>query len=1137
MVRVTGIQKMRWLGLALPVVLAACSSGTDNARASASTSRGPLFTRLPSSETGVRFENRLTETAEFNVFTFRNFYNGGGVAIGDLSGDGLPEIMLTSSQHGARLYLNQGHFRFRDITEAANVGAKAGVSSWTTGVTFADVNGDGRLDIYICHSGNTPGITRANQLLINQGTDSSGVPTFVDMAAQYGVQDGGYSTQAAFFDYDGDGRLDLYVVNNSPRPVSSFGLRNDRSTRDPLGGHRLYHNVGNRFVDVSVRAGIFGNEAAFGLGVVVSDLNNDGRPDIYVSNDFFEQDFLYINRGDGTFAESVARATAYTSYYSMGLDIADVNNDGWPDIYTTDMLPEGENRLKSTSSFDTWDVYQARLRNGYHFQFMRNMLQLNNGDGTFSDIGQLAGVARTDWSWTALISDLDLDGNKDLFVTNGILRDVTSQDYIAFLGNAETRRAATVGNRVDFMQLVGAMSSTKLTNYAFRNGGDLRFTNETAAWGLATPGFSNGAAYGDLDGDGAVDLVVNNVNDEAFVYRNNARSVTPANRYLQVTLAGAKGNRFAIGAKVMVATGARRQWQELEPTRGFESSVDYVLTFGLGAADTVDSVRVTWPDGRWSSRGPIPANQRVALSQGDASMPPPREATTAASRPLAEVTERRGLEFRHHENAFVDFDRERLMPKLVSTEGPTLAVADVNGDSLDDVFIGGAKDQPGRLMLQHADGSFTPSSEGVLAADAGSEDVGAIFFDANGDGRPDLYVVSGGNEFAATSTALQDRLYLNDGGGRFHKAVDALPAETSSGSRVVAADYDGDGDLDLFVGGRVVPWRYGWDPASLLLRNDGAGHFTNVVSTAAPELEHVGMVTDAVWQDLDRDGRPELIVVGEWMPITVFHNEGGGRLAKRAVRGLEQSGGWWNRIIAADFTGDGRVDFAVGNLGLNSRLHASASEPTTMYVKDFAGTGFVVQVLACYNDGRNYPVAMRDDLVKSLPYLADRFPHYRDYALQTIDDIFAPRDLQGAVVKEATTFASVLLRANADGSFTMVPLPTLAQIAPIYGLLARDADGDGKLDLLVAGNFDGIRTEIGRLAASHGLLLKGDGAGGFTPVLARESGFFVPGQARDVASLRGAQGPLVLVARNNDTMLVFRENAGGAARATRVLAH
>ena len=1117
----------------LPVlgIVAGTVAGCSGSNLSAETAQGgdpaasanQLFTRLPASFTGVRFENRLAESQERNVFTYRNFYNGGGVAIGDLTGDGLPELVLTSNQEGAKLYLNEGSFRFRDVTDDAGLDADEG--SWTTGVSIADVNGDGLLDIYVCRAGPVAPDRRRNALWINQGVDSDGVPTFRDMARAYGVADEGFSTQAAFLDYDRDGDLDLFLINNSPRPVSSFGVRNTRHVRDLYGGAKLFRNDFIRFTDVSAGARIHSPEIAFGLGVAVGDVNRDGWPDVYVANDFFERDYLYINVGAGAFFESLDRRMPVLSYFSMGLDIGDLDNDGWPDVYTTDMLPEDEYRLKSTGMFEGWDVYQSKVRNGYHHQLMRNMLQRNNRDGTFSDVGQLAGVERTDWSWSALIADLDLDGLKDIFVTNGLAKDVTSQDYVSFLANDETMKAATNGGRarVDFEQLSEAMTTTPIPNYAFRNAGNLRFTNEAEAWGLATPSISSGAAYGDLDGDGALDLVVNNVNAEAFVYRNNARRVHPERHFLRVRLAGEGANRFGVGARVTVYAGADTLMQEQAPARGFQSSVDHVLVFGLGGHAAADSLVVEWQDGRRSVVQRVASDQSITVEQAKAG-PAPRPAPPGGPSPalLADVTGRAGLEFTHQENAFVDFDRERLIPKLVSTEGPHLSVADVNGDGLDDVYVGGAKEQAGKLLLQSRDGGFASGSGTVFARDAISEDVGALFFDADGDDDLDLYVVSGGTAYSAQAPALQDRLYLNDGRGEFRKAEGHLPHERASGSRVAAADYDGDGDLDLFVGGRVVPWSYGTDPQSMLLANDGRGRFTDVTERAAPGLAHVGMVTDAVWRDVDGERRPDLVVVGEWMPITIFGNAGRGTLERRTTPGLERSHGWWNRIVADDFDGDGRVDFVVGNLGLNGRLHASESEPATMYVKDFDRNGSVEQILALYNGGKSYPLPMRDELLRALPYLKARFLRYEDYARATVTDVFTPADLSDAVRKTAHTFATSLVRNGGDGSFTMVPLPQEAQLAPVYGILASDVDRDGATDLLLAGNFDGFEPDIGAMRTSRGLLLLGDGRGSFAPVRAEESGFVVPGQARDIRRIGTRRGDLFAVARNDDSLLVFR---------------
>ncbi|HEX5830205.1 MAG TPA: VCBS repeat-containing protein, partial [Gemmatimonadaceae bacterium] len=945
--------------------------------------------------------------------------------------------------------------------------------------------------------------------------------------AEYGLAQEGFGTQALFFDYDADGDLDAYLLNHATHTERAIGAWPTGADGPSAARDRLLRNEGNRFVDVSERAGLVGGLDGFGLGVVASDLNGDGCPDLYVANDFQENDLLYQNDCDGTFTERITRATGHTSRFSMGVDAADVNDDGRPDVFVGDMLPEREEVLKTSASSESFNLFNLRLRAGYHPQYARNTLQLNLGDGRFSEIGYLAGVHATDWTWAPLFADLDNDGRKDLFVANGIYRRPNDLDYINFVGNEAAQTALARGDARANAEIVRRMPQVPLPNHAFRNNGDLTFTDMAAAWGLAHPGFSTGAVYVDLNGSGALDLVVSDVNGPVAIYRNRARERT-GNGYLTVRLRGDGANTAGIGARVMATHGGATQLLEQMPTRGFQSSVDHRLHFGLGGATRVDSLVVVWPDRRYQVLTDVAANQTITLSQADAAGRWAPAATTAPARALfTDVTEDVRLAFTHVENAHLDTDREPLMPHLLSAEGPALAVADVDGDGLDDLFVGGAKWQPSRLFVQRRDGTFAARDEAVFAADSVDEDVDAAFFDADGDGDQDLYVVTAGNEFYGEASQLRDRLYVNDGRGHFRHAADALPRITENGGCVVPGDFDRDGDVDLFVGSRVVSWKYGLAPTSHLLRNDGRGRFTDVTGELAPELVKAGMVASAAWVDRDDDGHLDLVVAGEWMPVRVFAQERGRFVDRTVEAGLAGTEGWWNSVTAADLNGDGRQDLVLGNLGLNSYVKASAEAPARLWVHDFGGTGALKQVLEFHKRGASYPLAGRDDLVKLIPPLRSRYTSFAAFGASTVEDIFPAAELRQATVLTARQFASAVAIAGTDGTFALRPLPTEAQFAPIYASLASDVDGDGTTDLLLGGNQYGVPPMIGRYDASRGLLLRGLGDGRFAPVDMRTSGVAIEGQVRALTYVRHARGGrLIAVARNGDQLRFLRETRG-----------
>ena len=1074
-----------------------------------------MFELLSPEATGVAFVNELPERTELNILNHLSYYNGGGVAAGDIDNDGLADLYFTSNLGPDRLYLNKGNYRFEDITNQAGVGGSEG---WTSGVAMADVNGDGLLDLYVSGVRYLT-MSGRNILYINNGDR-----TFTDRTKEYGLEHEGYSTQAAFFDSDADGDLDMYLLNYSTHLDRGVSTKPQRAPRHPRAGDKLFRNDGGRFVDVSEMAGIYGGVEGYGLGVVASDLNLDGCVDLFVANDFQENDFFYVNNCDGTFTESIATAMGHTSRFSMGVDAADYNNDARPDLVVLDMLPAREDILKSSANAEDFNLYDLKVKAGYHPQFARNTLQLNRGGGRFSEIGYLAGIYATDWSWSPLFADLDNDGDKDLFVTNGIYRRPNDLDYLDHVSDIHIQKtlAMSLPDRLseENLILLQHMPSVPLANFAFRNNGDLTFANAAEAWGLAQPGFSSGAVYVDLNNTGSLDLVVSNVNGPAQIYRNRARD--NGHHYLTIRLQGDGRNTAGIGAKVMITHGGRRQLLEQMLTRGFQSSVDPRLHFGLGASTTVDSLVVVWPDRRVQVLTNVAADRAVTLSQSDATgryeYPPAPQETL-----FADITSQASIDFVHRENTFFDYSREPFIPHKLSTEGPALAAGDVNGDGLDDIYVGGAKWQPGRLLIQQRDGRFRPSSERVFAADSLGEDVDATFFDANGDGYPDLFVVTAGNEFWGEQEALRDRLYLNDGHGNFSSASNALPPLFEHGSTVAPGDFNGDGHVDLFVGTRVVSRSYGLAPRSHLLQNDGTGRFVDVTAAKAPDLATVGMVSSATWVDYDRDSRLDLIVVGEWMPITAFRNSGDGTLERKVLRGLEDSHGWWNSVTAADLNADGNPDLVLGNLGLNSYIRASRDEPARMYVYDFFETGELKQIVTLYKNGESYPMLGRDDFVRAMPALRSRYDSYAKFGASTIDDILPGDELKRATVLEARFFASAVALNEGNGAFDLRPLPVEAQFAPVYATLVGDFDGDDRIDILLGGNFEGVTPLRGRYDASYGLLLRGDGTGRFTAVALEESGLEIEGQVRDMKWLQQAiGGRAIVVARNNDGLLMLQ---------------
>jgi len=1071
------------------------------------TSDPPLFQLLESEDTGIDFRNDLAYTEKINPYIFRNFYNGAGVALGDINNDGLIDIFLAGNQTSNRLYLNQGNLKFKDITDDAGLNS---TGYWSTGVSMADINGDGLLDIYVCKSGPPGGDRRHNELFINNGD-----LTFSEKSKEYRIAEIGLSQHAVFFDFDKDGDLDMYLLSNSSRSVGVFDLRQgQRDVRDSTGGNKLFRNDGNEFKDVSEQAGIYGSAIGYGLGVTVADLNGDNWPDLYVSNDFFERDYLYLNNQDGTFSEILPELLPEISMGSMGADIADLDNDTRPDIFVTEMLPAELARVKTKTPFEDWDKYQASVKAGYHHQFTRNTLQRNLGyrPGTstpvFAEVSRLSGVEATDWSWGALIFDADNDGLKDIFVANGIVKDLTDFDFVDFYVNNQEKVKGYREDSVLLTKMIDAFPSNPQANFLFKNMADWKFENKAESFGMDQPTFSTGSAYGDLDNDGDLDLVVNNLNEKAFIFQNKS-SETKKGSYLNLDL----GNAF--GAKVTAFSGDRQFYQEYQPVKGYMSSVDPRIHLGFGQIEQLDSLRIVWPDGSASLMTDVTSNQFLKLSPGAGI-----KTTIISSRSNSQTFHIKDsrIPFRHQESEFIDFDRDRLRFWMISNEGPQAAKADVNGDGLEDIFIPGAKGQPSSLLLQRSSGEFIPSQLEVFSRDALAEDVTAHFFDANGDGHADLLVGSGGIEFGDRSPVFSDRLYLNDGRGNFQKSAQSFTSSPTA--FILSWDLDADGDEDLVVGSRAIPFSYGIPTGLQIWENDGKGNFTEISESLNPALSQIGMLTAGALADLDGDGNPELIVAGEWMPIKVYTLKAGKLQDSSAEFGFEDTEGLWNSLLVEDVNGDGKPDIIAGNHGLNSRLHTSPTSQLQLIVNDFDQNGSLDQILAQREAQRTIPWVLKTALLRQIPSLRKQLLTYESYQNKALEELFPQAVWANSLTLRIQILETTLWINSGKAGFKPAVLPLEIQSAPVHSITAVHADG--QLPYLVfGGNLSGIKPELGSQMGSYGWVLKPLEKNQWEAMLPEQSGLFVSGEIRHMLQIKIENKSNLLVLRNNEVPLVF----------------
>ena len=1081
-----------------------------------------LFTLLPPQQTNIHFNNQLEDTKDHNIMIYSNYYGGAGVGIGDINNDGLDDIYFAGNLVGDKIYLNKGDFQFEDITASAGIVDNGG---WSSGVIMADVNKDGWVDIYVTRElyDDQPELRR-NKLYINNKNN-----TFTEKAKTYNIDNSERTRHATFLDFDKDGDLDLFLLNQPPNPGDYSSFSRDRAILlQEQFRPKLYENVGEKFVDISEKAGF--NKTGFPNSVSASDLNGDGWTDLFVANDFYVGDWYYINNGDGTFTDKVLDYLPHTSFSSMGVDAADINNDGQLDIGVVDMVAEDNYRQKANMSGMNPKAFWKVVEDGWHHQYMFNMLHLNKGEGQFSDIAQLANIASTDWSWSILMADLDNDGWKDVFITNGLMRDIRNKDaakvfsqhleseLFKFIQKNPNPEDVSIWDIVDIKTSLELVPSEKLNNYAFKNNGDLTFSKKISDWGFEQKTFSNGSAYADLDNDGDLDLVVNNINDPASIYKNNATERL-RNNFVRIQPVADAKNILAEGTKVWVKTKNEKQYFEITGVRGMYSTSEMIAHFGLGENDLIDELTVRWTDGKENNFTNVKVNQTIEVTYSTAKMP--KQNNIASTKPLLQnVTTSNSWEHRHIENDFDDYKTQVLLPHKMSTQGPCLAKGDVNGDGLEDFFIGGAIKNAATLFQQNADGSFSEMIVEDFITDKKHEDLGAVFFDADNDEDLDLYVVSGGNEYLKNGSAYQDRLYLNDGKGNFSKSENALPEMKFSGSKVRPMDFDNDGDLDLFVAGRHIPWAYPEPASSVLLENEN-GKFTNVTNELAPQFKEIGLVNDAKWLDYNQDGWQDLVLAGEWMPITIFENQKG-KFVKNNLPIHQNSTGWWFGIETADMDGDGDEDIIAGNLGLNYKYKATPEEPFEVYYYDFDDNKKKDIVLTYYNFGIQYPLRGKQCSSEQVPELNKQFKTYDIFATSNVAQVYGDDKLESALHYEATTFASTYFENKGDGNFEAHPLPVMAQLSSINDFIIDDFNGDKNLDILLAGNLYDAEVETARNDAGYGLLLAGDGKGSFKTIDRKESGFYVPYDVKSMLQLKGKNGKLILVGCNNDVLQVFQ---------------